>query len=298
MPALNERQTQAVNTIDGPLLIVAGAGSGKTRVVTYRIIEMLKRGISEKNILALTFTNKAAGEMKQRVKEVMAGKTKQITISTFHAFGATLLREHITRIGYSPSFSIYDQYDRLSLLKEVMNASRMEDGEGTIYGLSQLYSAIKSGRVSWSEDTMDLRPLYQEYQAHLKAYNAVDFDDLITLPNSIMEKDEDVRVKLRDRYRYILVDEFQDTSLAQYKLLKNLAQKYRNLCVVGDDDQSIYSWRGANYENLELFERDFSERIEIKLEQNYRSARYILEAANSVIVNNARRKTKQLWTGM
>ena len=295
---LNPEQARAVETIEGPLLIVAGAGSGKTRVITYRIAELLSRGVSESNILALTFTNKAAREMRDRVRGVQGGELKALTISTFHAFGASLLRDHIARLGFTSRFSIYDQVDKQSLLREVAREIGVDASPGAIYSLGQVFSLLKTGRAEWSEENAELKPVYAEYGHHLKAYNAVDFDDLIVMPTRILTEHGDILDAERDRFRYILVDEFQDTSLAQYRLLRLLGEKHRNVCVVGDDDQSIYSWRGASYENLASFERDFSERIVVMLEQNYRSTREILAAANGVIANNTRRKPKALWTGI
>ncbi|MDR1326456.1 MAG: exodeoxyribonuclease V subunit gamma [Treponema sp.] len=293
---LNPPQLQAVTHVNGPLLIIAGAGSGKTRVITYRIAHMLERGIPQSAILALTFTNKAAREMETRVKELTSRKLQSLTVSTFHAFGVKILREEIERLDYRKNFSIYDETDRNQLLKDSLR-ERGHSLEGTdLYALGQLFSNVKTSRVRWGEGAdLSLEDVYTEYQNSLKVFNAVDFDDLLALPISIFEQFPDALEKYRARYRYILIDEFQDTSLIQYRLMRLLADK--NVCVVGDDDQSIYSWRGANYENILQFERDFPETVEIKLEQNYRSTTTILEAANGVIANNTNRKEKALWSG-
>ena len=298
MEQLNDPQAKAVSTVKGPLLIVAGAGSGKTRVITFRIAEMLAQGIPERSILALTFTNKAAKEMKHRVRGVVGSELKNLVVSTFHAFGVTVIRDYVGRLGYAPRFSIYDQVDKIALLKEVARETGTDLSAGAVYDVAGIFSEIKTRCTQWTDETSRYRPLLDEYRDHLKAYNAVDFDDLIMLPIELMEQDESVRNELRSRYEYVLVDEFQDTSIAQYQMVKLLAEGHRNLCVVGDDDQSIYSRRGANYRNMELFEKDFPERAQIMLEQNYRSTKEILSAANSVISNNTERKPKQLWTGL
>jgi DNA helicase-2/ATP-dependent DNA helicase PcrA len=295
---LNPEQYRAAAILDGPLLIIAGAGSGKTRTVTYRIANMLESGIPQSAILALTFTNKAAKEMSYRVREITGRRLTNLTVSTFHAFGVQVLRRSINRLGYKPNFSIYDQTDKISLLKEVAREMNISRDSVDFYGLNNLFSAIKTGRSEWTRETNNLEPMYREYLEHLYVYNAVDFDDLIMLPIKIFEEHPEVLAEYRSRYRYLMVDEFQDTSQAQYRLMKLLGEESRNVCVVGDDDQSIYSWRGANYHNIVNFERDFPERIEIKLEQNYRSTRHILDAANTLISNNTNRKLKKLWTGI
>ena len=294
---LNEPQIQAVTAIEGPVLIIAGAGSGKTRVITYRIAHMLVKGIPQSNILALTFTNKAANEMETRVKQLTGKKLTSLTISTFHAFGLKLIKEEAEILGYRKNFSVYDETDKMSLIKESLRECKVSPKNVDIYALSQQFSKIKTGMADWTSNAV-MQPVYEEYQTSLKIYNAVDFDDLLTVPLELFEKHGDILQKYRQRYRYIMVDEFQDTSLIQYKLMKLLAgSKNANVCVVGDDDQSIYSWRGANYENILFFEKDFPKRIEIKLEQNYRSTSTILDAANGVISHNTGRKNKKLWSG-
>jgi DNA helicase-2/ATP-dependent DNA helicase PcrA len=291
---LNPPQRQAVTTIEGPVLIIAGAGSGKTRVITYRIAYMLECGVPQSAILALTFTNRAAREMEDRVKELTRKKLQNLTVSTFHAFGLNILREEIEALGYQKNFSIYDETDRNELIKESLRDCSMPAEKSDLYEIGQLFSNIKIGRADWGTDIM-YKPIYEEYQSSLKLFNALDFDDLLVLPLCLLETVPALLEKYRRRYRYIMVDEFQDTSHIQYRLMQTLAD--RNVCVVGDDDQSIYSWRGANYENILQFEKDFPGTIEIKLEQNYRSTSTILAAANGVIANNTNRKEKTLWSG-
>ncbi len=295
--ALNDMQRMAVDAIDGPLLIIAGAGSGKTRVVTTRIARMLDSGIHQKNILALTFTNKAAREMQERISSLTRKKLQNLTVSTFHAFGVKLLKKYAPLLGYERTFTIYDEVDKVALLKEVLRTAGKQSDRINFYELTRYLSSVKLGMAPVQTVPPSADTLYAEYNDHLKVYNAFDFDDLIALPIRLFNNFPDALAECRDTYRYILVDEFQDTSAAQYEIVRALAESSRNLCVVGDDDQSIYSWRGANYENIAMFERDFPERIEIKLEQNYRSSSDILDAANSLIRNNANRKEKSLWTG-
>ena len=308
---LNGPQLKAVTTHEGAVLIIAGAGSGKTRVITYRIAAMLEKGIPQSNILALTFTNKAAREMESRLKELTGKKLQSLTVSTFHAFGVKILREEIETLGYRKNFSIYDSTDKIELIKESLRECKLYGEKIDLKKMEALFSDVKIGRLRWGrknnrntgkEHVADntWEKAYDEYQRSLKVYNAVDFDDLLTLPIDLFEEYPDILEKYRRRYRYILVDEFQDTSLIQYRLLRLLANPEAggsNVCVVGDDDQSIYSWRGANYENLLLFEKDFPGALEIKLEQNYRSTTTILEAANGLISHNTNRKGKTLWSG-
>jgi DNA helicase-2/ATP-dependent DNA helicase PcrA len=308
-PDLNGPQLQAVNAIQGPVLIIAGAGSGKTRVITYRIANMLDRGIPQSAILALTFTNKAAREMEVRVKELTGKKLQNLTVSTFHAFGVKILRDEIEVLGYRSNFSIYDETDRNQLIKDSLRECKVSTEGVDLYALGQLFSNVKIGRVTWgSGANSEYLHVYEEYQRNLKLYNALDFDDLLVIPITLFEQYPEILSKYRNRYRYIMVDEFQDTSFIQYRLMKLIVSgnkekseagegKPHNICVVGDDDQSIYSWRGANYENIQRFEEDFAGTLEIKLEQNYRSTTTILEAANGVISNNTNRKEKRLWSG-
>jgi DNA helicase-2/ATP-dependent DNA helicase PcrA len=326
--ALNGPQLQAVRTLEGPVCIIAGAGSGKTRVITWRIAHMLERGIPQHAILALTFTNKAAREMESRVRELTGKKLQSLTVKTFHAFGLQILRDEIEslrpeggggqdedqaerRPGYRKNFSVYDETDREALIRESLRECHISPEGTDIKALAQLFSGVKTGRLEWGASTDRLRgtadrvweAVYREYRHGLEVFNAVDFDDLLALPIRLFETGGEILAKYRNRYRYLMVDEFQDTSLIQYRLLRLLGGPAEgdagapNVCVVGDDDQSIYSWRGASYENLLRFEKDFPGMAEIKLEQNYRSTTTILEAANGVISHNTNRKEKQLWSG-
>ena len=294
---LNSEQAKAAGNIHGPSLIIAGAGSGKTRMITYRIAYMLEQGIKESEILALTFTNKAAKEMSERIKSLTGLKLKGLTASTFHSFGLGLLKQYIQYLGYKNNFTIYDTNDNMALLKQVIVSLDLELSNYNLYSLLSTFSDVKTGRIQGFQNKDGaVNQIYQEWLLSQKAYNVVDFDDLILLPIRLFEKRPDVLEKVQERYRYIMVDEFQDTSLLQYKFISMIAKKYRNICVVGDDDQSIYSWRGANYRNIQSFEEDFPERREFKLERNYRSTGTILEAANNLIVHNKERKSKKLWT--
>ncbi len=293
---LNPEQTRAVESIEGPLLIVAGAGSGKTRVITYRIANMLAQGIPQNAILALTFTNKAAREMQQRVRSLTGRKLRNLTVSTFHAFGVKLLRDHIHRVGYRHNFTIYDTQDQMALIRETAREVNFDLEHSSPWTLLSMFQKTRlSGDTSILGGATE--GLYREYRAHLRSYNAVDFDDLILLPVQLMEEHPEVRAELHERYRYLLVDEFQDTSTEQYRFMQLLTGPKQNVCIVGDDDQSIYSWRGADFRNLRQFERDFPSLLEVKLERNYRSTDTILAAANGVIANNTDRKDKKLWTG-
>lgn len=291
---LNPEQYRAVTTLEGAILIIAGAGSGKTRVITYRIANMLEHGIPQSAILALTFTNKAAKEMEERIKELTGKKLQNLTVSTFHAFGVKLLRAEIERLGFRPNFSIYDETDKKALIKETARELGMNTEAMDLYKVSALFSDIKTGRKPWGEETDAYRTLYEQYQSGLKLYNSVDFDDLIVLPIKLFHEFPEVLEQYKSRYKYIMVDEFQDTSHQQYEFMHLLSDK--NIAVVGDDDQSIYSWRGADYQNIVNFEHDFPVQ-EIRLEQNYRSTGTILAAANGVIKHNTNRKDKELWSG-
>lgn len=293
---LNPEQAKAAENIEGPELIIAGAGSGKTRMITYRIANMLEKGINEKNILALTFTNKAAKEMSERVREVTGKKLKDLTATTFHSFGLGILKQYIQHLGYHNDFTLYDDNDNTALVKDCINTCGYETDNYRASTLKGYFSDIKTGRMQITNQDGAIAEIYKEWLLTQKAYNVVDFDDLILLPIKIFEKKPFVLEAVQERYQYIMVDEFQDTSLLQYKLISMIARKYRNICVVGDDDQSIYSWRGANYQNIVMFEQDFPERKEFKLERNYRSTGNILKAANVLITNNSERKEKNLWT--
>jgi DNA helicase-2/ATP-dependent DNA helicase PcrA len=289
---LNPEQYEAVTAIEGPVLIIAGAGSGKTRVITFRTAYMLEQGIPQSSILALTFTNKAAKEMSERVQSVTGRKLQNLTVSTFHAFGVRILRKEIHRLGWRDNFSIYDEVDRTQLIKDCAREMGFNPQTFDAQKAGMVFSDVKTGRRTWEGSGDGYEKVYDEYQAALKAYNSVDFDDLIGLPIAIFKTHPDAREEYRDRYRYIMIDEFQDTSTQQYELMRLLSRD--NICVVGDDDQSIYSWRGANFENITNFERDWPQRKEVTLYRNYRSTTTILDAANSVIQNNTNRKDKNL----
>lgn len=291
---LNDSQREAVTTTEGSLLIIAGAGSGKTRVITSRIAAMLLSGIPQSAILSLTFTNKAAKEMQNRIKKMLDSKLQSLTISTFHAFGFSVLRENAELLGFRKNFSIYDEGDKTALLKECAAEFKIKKDSLDFSALSSLFSAVKSGQKNWDAESEAYKEFYSLYNESLKIYNAVDFDDLIVLPLSLFKKFSAVRSSYRERYKYVMVDEFQDTSAIQYEFLKAIASK--NTAVVGDDDQSIYSWRGASFLNIRNFEKDFAPVKEIRLEQNYRSTSTILEAANYVIRNNTDRKSKRLYS--
>lgn len=294
---LNSEQAKAAANINGPSLIIAGAGSGKTRMLTYRIAYMLEQGIQDREILALTFTNKAAKEMKERISELTKGNYKHITATTFHSFGLGLLKQYIQYLGYKNNFTVYDTNDNTSLLRNVIVTLGYDLSNYNISSLLALFSDIKCERHKEIQNKDSaLEEIYNEFIATQKAYNVVDFDDLILLPIKIFEKRPDVLNIVQERYKYILVDEFQDTSLLQYKFITLIAKKYQNIAVVGDDDQSIYSWRGANYQNIVNFEHDFPTLKEFKLERNYRCSGNILEAANMIITHNEKRKEKKLWT--
>jgi DNA helicase-2/ATP-dependent DNA helicase PcrA len=291
---LNPEQFEAVTSVDGPLLIVAGAGSGKTTVITYRMAYMLDRGIPQHSILALTFTNKAAREMADRVRLITGKKLRDLTVSTFHAFGVKILRRDIADLGYKENFSIYDEADRNQLIKDCAREQGFRMDGFDAYKVGNLFSQIRSEQRPWSKADDAYRGLYDEYRRSLRIYNAVDFDDLIVLPIELFELRPEIAKRYRETYRYVMIDEYQDTSLMQYRFMRLMASD--NVCIVGDDDQSIYSWRGANFENFRLFERDFPNVKEVKLERNYRSTETILDAANAIIANNANRKEKALWS--
>ena len=293
---LNREQAAAASRIDGPVLIIAGAGSGKTRMITYRIAHMLEEGIDERNILALTFTNKAAREMSERIRALLGKPLKELTTTTFHSFGLGLLKQYIQHLGYHNDFTLYDTNDNDALIKNCIVACGYQIPDYNVSTLRSLFSDLKTGRARMESEEGAIAEIYREWLLTQKAYNVVDFDDLILLPLRIFQEKPWVLKKVQDRYRYIMIDEFQDTSLLQYRFISTIAMRYRNIAVVGDDDQSIYSWRGANYENIVEFEKDFPERIEFKLERNYRSTGNILKAANALIVHNTERKEKKLWT--
>lgn len=293
---LNPEQYKAASQIEGPELIIAGAGSGKTRMITYRIAYMLSKGIDQSEILALTFTNKAAKEMAERVRDTVGKKLERLTTTTFHSFGLGLLKMYIQYLGYRNDFTLYDENDNISLIKNCIVTLGYQLSDYNVHSLRDFFSQYKTGRIPLPDKGSAVREIYDEWLLTQKAYNVVDFDDLIILPIKIFEKKPEILLNIQLRWRYIMVDEFQDTSLLQYKLVSMIASKYRNIAVVGDDDQSIYSWRGANYQNIVNFEKDFPERKEYRLERNYRSSGNILSAANALIIHNKERKDKKLWT--
>ena len=303
---LNEPQREAVYHTDGPLLILAGAGSGKTRVLTHRIAYLIgERGVNPWNILAITFTNKAAEEMRQRVDNLVGFGAESVWVSTFHSACVRILRRFIDRLGYENHFTIYDTDDQKTLIKEVC---RKVDVDTKVFKERSLLSAISSAKnemilpdefelnAGGDFAKMKIAKVYREYEAQMRANNALDFDDLLVKTVQLLQTQPDVLESYQERFRYIMVDEYQDTNTVQFQLVSLLAGKYKNLCVVGDDDQSIYKFRGANIRNILDFEHEFPDAKVIKLEQNYRSTGNILNAANSVIANNRGRKEKSLWT--
>lgn len=303
---LNEPQREAVLHTDGPLLILAGAGSGKTRVLTHRIAYLIdERGVNPWNILAITFTNKAAEEMRQRVDSLVSFGAESIWVSTFHSACVRILRRFIDRLGYDNRFTIYDTDDQKTLMKEVC---RKVDIDTKVYKERNLLAAVSSAKnemilpdefelnAGGDFGQLKIAKVYREYEAQLKANNALDFDDLLVKTVQLLETQSDVLEYYQERFRYIMVDEYQDTNTVQFRLVRLLAGKYRNLCVVGDDDQSIYKFRGANIRNILDFEHEFPDAHVVRLEQNYRSTGNILNAANGVIRNNRNRKEKTLWT--
>lgn len=302
---LNPQQREAVQHTEGPLLILAGAGSGKTRVLTCRIAYLIEHcGVRPWNIMAITFTNKAAGEMRERVDGLVGMGSEAIWVSTFHSSCCRILRRYIDRIGYDNSFTIYDTDDSRQVMKAVIKELELNPKIYKEKALLGKISAAKNNLVSPDEMEADASRweekqtarAYRAYQKRLKKNNALDFDDLLVLAVELFEKAPDVLESYQERFRYILIDEYQDTNTVQFRFVKLLAEKYRNICVVGDDDQSIYKFRGANIMNILNFEKSFPGAKVIKLEQNYRSTQSILDAANEVISNNSGRKEKKLWT--
>lgn len=303
---LNELQRETVLHADGPLLILAGAGSGKTRVLTHRIAYLIEElGVNPWNILAITFTNKAAGEMRQRVDNLVGFGSESIWVSTFHSMCVRILRRFIDRLGYDSRFTIYDTDDQKTLMKAVCKKVDIDTKQFKERMLLSVISSAKNEMILPEEFELNaggdfaqlkIAKVYREYEAQLKANNALDFDDLLVKTVQLLQTQPDVRENYQERFRYIMVDEYQDTNTVQFKLVSLLAGKYRNLCVVGDDDQSIYKFRGANIRNILDFEKEYPDAKVIKLEQNYRSTGNILNAANGVIRNNKGRKNKTLWT--
>ena len=302
---LNKEQKKAVLYNEGPLLILAGAGSGKTKVLTTKIAYLIKeKNISPYEILAITFTNKAAKEMKERVENLIGEEARFIQISTFHSFGLKLLRENCKALGYDSNFVIMDSDDSLVIVKKIMKDLNYDIKQFSPKAVKNKISSCKNELMTPNDyekyvagdfDQIIL-DVYRKYEEKLKSSNAVDFDDLLLLPIKLFRKHKDILEMYQNRYKYILIDEYQDTNEAQYILSKMISAKYKNICVVGDADQAIYGFRGANYKNILNFEKDYSNALSIKLEQNYRSTKNILDAANCVIRNNQSRKEKNLWS--
>ena len=305
LDGLNKEQEKAVLVNSGPLLILAGAGSGKTKVLTTKIAYLIETlGVSPYNVLAITFTNKAAKEMSERLYSMIGEISTKAQVSTFHSFGLKILRENYEKLGYSSNFVIMDSDDTLSIIKKILKELNLDS---KIYNPSAIRNKISGcknelmepsdyEKYAASEFEKVVLKVYEMYQKTLKQNNSIDFDDLLILPIKLFRTFPDVLDKYQERFQYILIDEYQDTNEAQYILTKLISSKYRNICVVGDVDQSIYGFRGANYRNILNFEKDYKDALIIKLEQNYRSTNNILEAANSVIKNNKERKSKNLWS--
>lgn len=302
---LNPQQAEAVINTEGPMLIMAGAGSGKTKVLTCRVANLLQKGVRPYRILAITFTNKAAAEMRERVNNMSGPAAKDVWLFTFHAFCARFLRMEIDKLpGYGGNFAIYDTADSQNLIKQILKEMNLDDKRfqpsGILSRISNAKNALQDAaafaRQAGDFYEQKVADIYSRYEQKLQLNNALDFDDLLMLSIKLLQENKEVREKYQDRFDYLLVDEYQDTNHAQYLLTKFLAAKHRNICVVGDADQSIYGWRGADIQNILDFEKDYSDAKVIKLEQNYRSTQIILDAANAVIENNTGRKPKNLWT--
>ena len=305
LDTLNDKQIEAVKTTEGPILILAGPGSGKTRVITHKIAYLLEEDkCNPWEILAITFTNKAAKEMKERVENLIGEEARFIQISTFHSFGLKLLRENCKALGYDSNFVIMDSDDSLVIVKKIMKDLNYDIKQFSPKAVKNKISSCKNELMTPNDyekyvagdfDQIIL-DVYRKYEEKLKSSNAVDFDDLLLLPIKLFRKHKDILEMYQNRYKYILIDEYQDTNEAQYILSKMISAKYKNICVVGDADQAIYGFRGANYKNILNFEKDYPNALSIKLEQNYRSTKNILDAANCVIRNNQSRKEKNLWS--
>ncbi len=300
---LNPKQRQAVKTTEGPLLILAGAGSGKTRVITFRILNLIQnKKISPKNILGVTFTNKAANEMRQRIYKLSGKRIRGLTLSTFHSFGVRILKDNIHLLGYKNNFNIYDENDKKNLVNSILNEMHIDSMEFNLNIILNQISLAKNNHlflkyfdgIENEEYKITAKNIYKRYEELLKNYNAVDFDDLILLPIKIFKKFKEVKTEYQNLYKYILVDEYQDTNNVQYQFLKQLINNSNNICVVGDDDQAIYGFRGSNVEHILKFEKDFPGTTIIKLTKNYRSTSIILHAANTIIKNNKSRHEKSI----
>lgn len=308
MNGLNDMQTAAVECTEGPLLLLAGAGSGKTRALTYRIAYLIEeKGVNPYNILAITFTNKAAGEMRERVDGIVSYGAEMVWVSTFHSLCVRILRRFIDKLDYQTNFTIYDSDDQKAVIKECLKKLNMNPKQYPERGVMSEISKAKERFISPDEydreasgnyRKMQIARVYKEYQAKLHQSNALDFDDLLYKTVELFQFNPEILDNYQQRFQYIMVDEYQDTNHIQFLLIKQLASKFRNLCVVGDDDQSIYKFRGANIYNILNFEEEYPEAKVIKLEQNYRSTKNILAAANGVISHNEGRKEKALWTDL
>src|SRR5215469_12163825 len=306
LTSLNPVQREAVQATTGPVLVLAGAGSGKTRVIAHRIAWLLGvEGVHPRHVLAVTFTNKAADEMRRRVEDlVLPAGIRPPLIATFHSTCVRILRERAPLVGLSPNFVIYDEEDRLSLVKEAMRELDMDERQTTpasvvhriSHAKNHMLSVAEAERLARSPREERLAQLYRLYEEKLRAAGAVDFDDLLLLVVKLLESSADARAWYRSLWTHVLVDEYQDTNRAQYRIIQLLTQEHRNLCVVGDPDQSVYRWRGADLRNILDFEKDFPDCRVVPLEQNYRSTKRILEIASAVIANNTARKDKRLWT--
>ena len=305
LDSLNNKQKEAVENLDGPMLVLAGAGSGKTKVLTTKVAYLLdKRNISPENILAITFTNKAAKEMKERIYKLVGNRAFLIQISTFHSFGLKLLKENYKYLEYDSNFTILDSDDSLSVIKKVMKELDIDSNKYNYRAIRNVISNNKNEMVDPIEyhkfvhNDFDevVEKVYLEYEKSLKRSNAIDFDDLLILPLKLFNENIDILKKYQEKYKYVFIDEYQDTNTPQYLLSKMICNKYKNITVVGDNDQAIFTWRGANYKNILNFEKDYKDSKVVILDENYRSTKNILKAANNVIRNNKIRKEKNLWT--
>jgi DNA helicase-2/ATP-dependent DNA helicase PcrA len=305
LDSLNKEQLEAVKTTEGPLLVLAGAGSGKTKVLTTRVAYLIDElGISPDSILAITFTNKAAKEMKERVVKMLGPIGYQIQISTFHSFGLTILKDHYDKLGYEKNFTILDSDDSLTVVKKILKDMNKDPKQYSPKAIRNRISSAKNELMEpeelnkFSNNEIDelVVNVYKKYKDKLKTNNSLDFDDLLMLPITLFRSNPDILKNYQDKFKYVLIDEYQDTNEAQYLLTKMISARYKNICVVGDNDQSIYSFRGSNYKNILNFEKDYKDAKVIMLERNYRSTKQILDVANNVIKKNTLRKDKNLWT--
>ena len=302
---LNKEQLEAVKTTEGPLLVLAGAGSGKTKVLTTRVAYLIDElGLSPDSVLAITFTNKAAKEMKERIMKILGPIGYQIQISTFHSFGLTILKEHYDKLGYDKNFTILDSDDSLTVVKKILKDMDKDPKQYSPKAIRNRISSAKNELMEpeelskFSNNEIDelVINVYKKYRDKLRTNNSLDFDDLLMLPITLFRNNPDILKVYQERFKYVLIDEYQDTNEAQYLLTKMISAKYKNICVVGDNDQSIYSFRGSNYRNILNFEKDYKDAKIIMLERNYRSTKQILDVANSIIKKNTLRKDKNLWT--